>query len=192
MATSKPEIQAFVDRGAWEAWLDANHLSARGLWIRFARKASEHKSVSHSEALESALCYGWIDGQTKSCDEEWWLQKFCPRSRRSMWSKINREKVEELGKRGLMKPSGMEEVARAKEDGRWASAYDPMRRAVVPKDLQAALDKSSRAKAFFGTLDSKNRYAILFRIQTAKRPETRAKRIAQFVGMLERHERIHP
>jgi uncharacterized protein YdeI (YjbR/CyaY-like superfamily) len=192
VANGKLAIQSFVDRDEWEAWLEANHLSSSALWIRFAKKASKHASVSHADALESALCYGWIDGQTDADDEEWWLQKFSPRSKRSIWSRINREKVEELSKRGLMKPSGLKEVARAKEDGRWDSAYDSMRSSVVPDDLQAALDKSPKAKAFFDTLNSKNRYSVLFRIQTAKKADTRAKRVAQFVGMLERHELIHP
>lgn len=192
MANGKLAIQSFVDRDEWEAWLEANHLSSSGLWIRFAKKASKHASVSHADALESALCYGWIDGQTDADDEEWWLQKFSPRSKRSIWSRINREKVEALSKRGLMKPSGLMEVARAKEDGRWDSAYDSMRSSVVPDDLQAALDKSPKAKAFFDTLNSKNRYSVLFRIQTAKKADTRAKRVAQFVGMLERHELVHP
>jgi uncharacterized protein YdeI (YjbR/CyaY-like superfamily) len=192
VANGKLAIQSFVDRDEWEAWLEANHLSSSGLWIRFAKKASKHASVSHADALESALCYGWIDGQTDADDEEWWLQKFSPRSKRSIWSRINREKVEALSKRGLMKPSGLMEVARAKEDGRWDSAYDSMRSSVVPDDLQAALDKSPKAKAFFDTLNSKNRYSVLFRIQTAKKADTRAKRVAQFVGMLERHELVHP
>ena len=192
MADSKPPVQYFASRLKWEAWLEANHDSSRGLWIRFAKKASKHTSVSHPDALEAALCYGWIDGQKDTDDEGWWLQKFSPRSRRSIWSKINREKVEELTKRGLMKPSGLKEAAQAKEDGRWDAAYDSVRGSVVPDDLQSALDNCPKAKAFFGTLNSKNRYAVLFRIQTAKKAETRAKRVAQFVGMLERHELIHP
>lgn len=192
MADGKLPVESFVNRSEWAAWLEANHLSSKGLWIRFAKKASKHASVSHPEALESALCYGWIDGQTDTDDDEWWLQKFSPRSKRSIWSKINREKVEELTKRGLMKQSGLNEVALAKKDGRWGAAYDSVRGSVVPDDLQAALDRSPKARAFFGTLNSKNRYAVLFRIQTAKKAETRAKRVAQFVDMLERHELIYP
>ena len=122
MADGKLAIQSFVNRSEWEAWLDANHLSSRGLWIRFAKKASGHASVSHPDALESALCYGWIDGQTDTDDESWWLQKFSPRGRRSIWSKINCEKVEELTKRGLMKPPGLKAATQAKEDGRWDAA----------------------------------------------------------------------
>jgi uncharacterized protein YdeI (YjbR/CyaY-like superfamily) len=192
MADSKLPIQYFAGRLEWEAWLEANHDSSRGLWMRFAKKASRYTSVSHPDALEAALCYGWIDGQKDTDDEGWWLQKFSPRSRRSIWSKINRERVEELTKRGLMKPSGLKEATQAKEDGRWDVAYDSVRGSVVPDDLQTALDSSPKAKAFFGTLNSKNRYAVLFRIQTAKKAETRAKRVAQFVGMLERQELIHP
>lgn len=192
MAHIKLAVQSFVNRSEWEAWLEVHHLSSPGLWVRFAKKASRHVSVSYADALESALCYGWIDGQKDADDEDWWLQKFSPRSKRSIWSKINREKVEELTKRGLMKPSGLEEVGRAKGDGRWDAAYDSVRGSIVPKDLQSALDKNPKAKAFFSTLNSKNRYAVLFRIQTAKKPETRAKRVTQFVGMLERHELIHP
>lgn len=192
MADGKLPIQSFVNRGEWEAWLEANHLSSRGLWIRFAKKASQHSSVTHPDALESALCYGWIDGQTDTVDEECWLQKFSPRSKRSIWSKINREKVEELTRRGLMKPSGLKEARQAKDDGRWDAAYDSVRGSVVPVDLQTALDMNPKAKAFFGTLNSKNRYAVLFRIQTAKKAETRTKRVAKFVDMLERHELIYP
>jgi uncharacterized protein YdeI (YjbR/CyaY-like superfamily) len=192
VADSELPVQFFASRHDWEAWLEANHDSSRGLWIRFAKKSSGHTSVSHPDALEAALCYGWIDGQTNTGDDGWWLQKFSPRGRRSIWSKINREKVETLIKQGLMKPSGLKEAARAKEDGRWDAAYDSVRGAVVPDDLQTALNDNPKAKAFFATLDSKNRYAVLFRIQTAKKAETRAKRVAQFVGMLERHERLHP
>lgn len=192
MVDRKLPIQSFVDRSEWEAWLGANHVSSRGLWIRFAKKASRHASVSHADALESALCYGWIDGQTDTDDEDWWLQKFSPRGKSSIWSKINRAKVEELTKRGLMKPSGLKEATRAREDGRWDAAYDSVRGSVVPHDLQTALDGNAKARAFFGTLNSKNRYAVLFRIQTAKKAETRASRVEKFVDMLERHELIYP
>ena len=185
-------VHHFATRLDWERWLDDNHGSSRGVWIRFAKKASTHTSVSHADALEAALCHGWIDWQKDRCEDGWWLQKFSPRSRRSIWSKINREKVEDLTRRGLMKPAGLKEAAQAKEDGRWDAAYDSARGSVVPDDLQSALDKNKKAKAFFATLNSRNRYAVLFRIQTAKKAETRARRIAQFVEMLERHEVIHP
>jgi len=143
------------------------------------------------EALDVALCYGWIDGQKKTFDDTTWLQKFTPRGKRSIWSKINREKVQRLVESGRMQSPGLEAVDRAKANGQWDSAYDSHRTAGVPDDLQRALDAHPKAKAFFATLNSANRYAILFRIQTVKRAETRAKKIEQFVGMLERHEVIH-
>ena len=148
--------------------------------------------MSYAEAVEVALCYGWIDGQSKSYDEKSWLQKFTPRGRRSIWSKINRERAETLINQGRMQPSGLAAVNLAKHDGRWDAAYDSPRAATVPADFQAALDRSPQASAFFRTLDSRNRFAILFRIQTAKKPETRTRRIGQFIRMLENSEKLHP
>lgn len=162
------------------------------MWLRLAKAASGTPSVSYSEAVEVALCYGWIDGQKKGESENTWLQKFTPRAKRSIWSKINREKALALIERGQMKPAGLKEIERAKEDGRWDAAYDSSSTATVPGDLQAALDKNARAAAFFATLDRGNRYAILFRIHTARKPETRAKRIQQFIEMLARNEKVHP
>ncbi|MEP7198416.1 MAG: YdeI/OmpD-associated family protein [Chloroflexota bacterium] len=185
-------IMRFERQQDWKAWLDANHAASSGVWLRLAKKASGAPSVSYAEALEVALCYGWIDGQKQSYDVETWLQKFTPRGAKSIWSKINRAKALALIERGQMKPAGLAAIERARQDGRWEAAYDSPSGATVPSDLQAALDRNGRAKAFFATLDRRNRYAILFRIQTAKRAETRARRVQQFIQMLEQHETLHP
>lgn len=185
-------VLPFEDQEAWVEWLHANHGTSPGLWLRLAKKDSGLRSVTHAQALEAALCFGWIDGQRKSEDERHFLQRFTPRSARSIWSKINRDKALALIDQGRMQPAGLREVERAKTDGRWDAAYDSFSTATVPDDLQAALDGEPRAKAFFATLNSRNRYAVLFRVQTAKKPETRARRIRQFVEMLARHEKIHP
>lgn len=176
----------------WTAWLNKNHTSSPGVWLQLAKKGAEVTSVSYDEAVEIALCFGWIDGQKQAHSDQFWLQKFTRRSAKSIWSKINRDKALALIKAKKMKPAGLKEVERAKLDGRWDAAYDSSSKATVPCDFQSALDGNARAKAFFGTLDSRNRYAVLFRIQTAKKAETRAKRISQFVLMLERHEKVHP
>jgi len=182
----------FEQQKDWAAWLDKNHATSPGVWLKLAKKASGIASVNYDEALGVALCYGWIDGQKKSYDESSWLQKFTPRGVKSIWSKVNREKVQQLIESGQMKPAGLEAVERAKQDGRWDAAYDSQSRASVPSDFQAELDRNAKAKAFFATLNSTNRYAILFRIQTAKKAETRAKRIEQFIRMLENHEKLYP
>jgi uncharacterized protein YdeI (YjbR/CyaY-like superfamily) len=161
------------------------------VWLQLAKKGSDVQSISYDEAIEVALCFGWIDGQKQAHSEQFWLQKFTRRSDKSVWSKINRDKALALIKTGKMKPAGLQEVERAKSDGRWDAAYDSASKATIPTDFQFALDSNARAKNFFATLDSRNRYAILFRIQTAKKAETRAKKIAQFVQMLERHEKVH-
>ena len=184
-------VRLFKDAAAWEAWLAEHHAKSPGLWLRIGKVRSHVKTVSYAEALDVALCYGWIDGQKKTFDDATWLQKFTPRGKRSIWSKINREKVEHLIESGRVQSAGLEAVQRAKANGEWDSAYDSHRTAAVPDDLQRALDAHPKAKAFFVTLNSANRYAILFRIQTAKRADTRAKKIEQFVDMLERHEVIH-
>lgn len=181
----------FKNDAAWEAWLTRNHDKSTGLWLRIAKAGSSVKSVSYAEALDVALCYGWIDGQKKAFDDATWLQKFTPRGKRSMWSKINRQKVMRLVESGRMQQSGLEAVERAKTNGQWDSAYDSHRTSTVPEDFQRALDAHPQAKAFFATLSSANRYAILFRIQTVKKAATRAKKIEQFVSMLERHEVVH-
>ncbi|MDI1479634.1 YdeI/OmpD-associated family protein [Polyangium sp. y55x31] len=185
-------IVAFDGPRAWSTWLAANHASSRGVWLKLAKKASGVASVTYPEAVDVALVWGWIDGQKRSFDETAWLQKFTPRSAKSIWSKINREKALALIASGEMQPPGLAEVERAKRDGRWDQAYDSPSRATVPPDLSDALAKNTRAAAFFATLDATNRYAMLFRIQTAKKPETRQKRITQFVEMLAKHEKLHP
>lgn len=182
----------FPKQEAWDTWLEAHHAASAGIWLRLARNASAAQLMSYSEALEVALCYGWIDAQRKSESENAWLQKFTPRASRSMWSKINRQKALALIRSGRMKPAGLQEVERAQKDGRWDRAYDSPSTATVPSDFQAALDLNARAKAFFTALDRRNRYAILFRIQTVKKRETRAKRIEQFITMLERNQKLHP
>ena len=185
-------IVLFADRAAFRAWLTAHHASQAGLWLRIAKAASPLQSVTYAEALDVALCFGWIDGQKRSHDADSFLQKFTPRQRRSPWSKRNREHVARLTAAGEMHPAGLAAVAAAKADGRWDRAYDSHATATVPDDLQAALDEHPKARAFFETLKSANRYAILYRVQTAVKPETRARRIAELVAMLERRETFHP
>jgi uncharacterized protein YdeI (YjbR/CyaY-like superfamily) len=182
---------SFASQEEWEAWLEANHSSA-GVWMKIAKKSSGIESVTHPEALEAALCHGWIDGQRKRLDDEFFLQKFTPRTPRSPWSRINRDKAERLVEEGRMRPHGLAEMERAKADGRWDAAYEPQSKAPVPDDLQRELDQRPDAAAFFAALDSRNRYAILYRLQDAKRPETRARRLAEFVAMLEEHRKIYP
>jgi uncharacterized protein YdeI (YjbR/CyaY-like superfamily) len=185
-------VLLFQDAQAWSVWLEASHATSPGAWLRIAKKGAGLATVSYPEALEAALTYGWIDGQKKSFDDASWLQKFTPRGARSLWSKVNREKAEALIASDRMKPAGLAAVEQAKRNGRWEAAYDRQGAATVPGDLQAALDASPRAKAFFATLNSVNRYAILFRIQTARKAETRAKKIQQLVKMLEEQKKIHP
>lgn len=183
---------SFANAKEWAAWLSSHHASSAGVWMKIARKASNTKSIDYAEALEVALAWGWIDGQKGKLDEVWWLQKFTPRGPRSIWSKINREKAIALIAAGKMMASGLAAVERAKKDGRWDRAYDSQSRTSVPEDLEKALAKNPRAKKFFATLDSANRYAVLFRVQQAKKPETRARRIEQFVAMLANGEKLHP
>lgn len=185
------EVLSFATKAAWTRWLDKNHATSAGLWILFAKKASGITSVSYAEALDVALCYGWIDSQKKAHDATTFLQKFTPRGAKSIWSRINREKAVALTESGMMMPAGAAEMDRARKDGRWDAAYEPQARALVPPDLQAALDANQRAAKFFATLTSQNRYAILFRLHSAKRAETRARRIKEFVVMLARHETFH-
>jgi uncharacterized protein YdeI (YjbR/CyaY-like superfamily) len=184
-------VKPFGNQQAWEAWLGKNHASSRGLWLKIAKKGSGRDSVSYDEALESALCHGWIDGQKKPFDETWWLQKFTPRGPKSIWSARNRDKAEALVKAGRMAPAGMRAIRAAQEDGRWEAAYHGQRTAEVPPDLQAELDRSPKAGKFFTSLDSANRYAILFRLHNAKGEASRARRLRQFIEMLERGEKLH-
>jgi uncharacterized protein YdeI (YjbR/CyaY-like superfamily) len=193
LAAADAPVVSFDDQSAWRAWLADNHASAPdGVWLQIAKKGTAVASVDYAQALAVALCYGWIDGQKRSLDEGHWLQRFTPRRSRSIWSKVNREKVEALIAAGEMQPAGLAEIERAKSDGRWDAAYDSQRTSTVPDDLVAALATNPAAGDFFATLDSTNRYAILHRLQTAKKPETRARRLAQFVEMLSEHRTIHP
>jgi uncharacterized protein YdeI (YjbR/CyaY-like superfamily) len=183
---------AFASPGEWDAWLEDNHAVSDGVWIRIAKKGTGIESVRYPEVLDSALCFGWIDGLRVALDERYFLQRFTPRRSRSRWSRINREKAEQLVADGRMRPAGLAEVQRAKADGRWAAAYESQRTTTVPADLQGELDARPGASAFFAQLSSQNRYAILYRLQDAKRPETRARRLAKFVAMLEAGESIYP
>lgn len=181
----------FKSAKAFEAWLKKNHATSDGLWLKIAKRGSNEPSVTYPEAVEIALCWGWIDGQKKSLDDQHYLQRFTPRRARSVWSKINVEKVQALIDAGRMQAPGQAQIEAAKADGRWARAYDGARTSTVPEDLQAALEAEPAAKTFFASINASNRYAILWRIQTAARAETRARRIAQLVGMLARGETIH-
>ena len=172
--------------------MEKNHRESTGLWLRLAKKDSGLRSVSYKDALEVALCYGWIDGQKRPESGEAWLQRFLARSSRSIWSKINREKALELIANLEMKAAGFQAIENAKKNGRWDAAYDSPSGASVPADFQAALDANQLAAAFFKTLDRSNRYAVLWRIQTAKKDETRARKIRQLIEMLEREKKIHP
>jgi uncharacterized protein YdeI (YjbR/CyaY-like superfamily) len=185
-------VLAFPSQAAFEDWLAANHATSAGIWLQIAKKASGVDSVSYAEAVEAALCYGWIDGRKDPLDASHWLQRFTPRQARSRWSKINAEKAEQLIAAGRMQPPGVREVERAKADGRWQDAYYGQRDIAMPDDLRAALDANPKARDFFATLSGGNRYAVLYRVHDAKRPETRARRIQEFVAMLERGETLHP
>jgi uncharacterized protein YdeI (YjbR/CyaY-like superfamily) len=185
-------IIPFASREAWAAWLEEQHATSDGLWLKFAKKGSGLDTVTYAEAVEVALCYGWIDGQVRKLDEDHYLQRFTPRRARSRWSKINRQKATELIERGEMKPAGLREVERAKADGRWDAAYDAPSTATVPEDLRRELEKNEPAREFFETLDGRNRYAILYQIQDARRPETRARRIEKYVAMLGEGKKIYP
>jgi uncharacterized protein YdeI (YjbR/CyaY-like superfamily) len=184
-------LKAFKTRRSFETWLSRNHAKAEGIRIQIAKKASGIRSINYDEALEIALCHGWIDGQSKSIDEAWYWQRFTPRRARSTWSKRNRDIVARLIEDGRMQPAGQAEIDRAKADGRWDAAYDSPANAKVPPDLAAALRKLPRAKRFFESLDARNRYAILHRLMTAKKPETRAKRLAMFIEMLREGRKLH-
>jgi len=190
MADELPTI-AFADAAAWEAWLEAEHARADGAWLKIAKRGAGVASVTHAEALDVALCFGWIDGTRRALDDTHFLQRFTPRRRGSRWSRINTEKATALIAAGRMRPAGLAEVEAAKEDGRWEAAYAGQRTATVPDDLEAALAANPAAAAAFATLDSRNRYAILYRLQDAKRPETRARRLERFVAMLARGETLH-
>jgi uncharacterized protein YdeI (YjbR/CyaY-like superfamily) len=185
-------VLSFATQQAWRSWMESNHAGSNGVWLQIAKKGAPTSSVTSPEALEVALCYGWIDGQAKSVDAVCYLQKYTPRRAKSIWSLINRNKALALIESGLMRPAGVAAIEQAKQDGRWDAAYAGSRTIDVPEDLQAALDRNAKAAAFFKTLNSQNRYAILFRLHTAKKAETRAKRLEQFVRMLARQETLYP
>lgn len=190
MSTDFPTL-AFETQQEWEQWLDKNHADSEGVWIQFFKKDSGVKTIVYAEAVEEALCYGWIDSLAKRLDEKSYIQKFTPRKPKSIWSKINTVKVEKLIQSGKMKPAGLQRIEEAKQDGRWAAAYDAPSTSEIPKDLLAELEKNSKAKTFFESLNKTNLYAITWRLQTAKKPETRAKRMGVILEMLAKGEKFH-
>lgn len=184
-------IMSFETQQGWETWLKEHHAETKGIWLKIAKKEASTPSVSYAEALDSALCYGWIDGQKAAFDDKYWLQKFTPRTAKSIWSKVNCNKAEALIAEGRMQPAGLRQVEQAKSDGRWERAYESQSKISIPDDFQSALDNDPKARDFFNTLDSANRYAFLFRIQAAKKPETRAAKIQKFVEMLHKQQKLH-
>lgn len=192
--TPTPELSTLhpANAQAWWDWLAKHHAASPGVWLQLDKKSGGATNLSYAEALDAALAWGWIDGQKASLDEAAWLQKFSPRRPRSIWSKINRDKVQALIDAGKMQASGLAVVTAAKNDGRWDAAYDPPSRVTVPDDFNSAMAANPAAAAFFLTLNATNRYALLHRVQTAKKPETRARRIGEFVAMLARGEKLHP
>jgi uncharacterized protein YdeI (YjbR/CyaY-like superfamily) len=194
MAANEPAGEAlhFDHQAAWAHWLAEHHARSGGVWLRHAKKGAPQASVSHAEALEVALCFGWIDGQRKSMDQHYWLQRWVPRAAKSIWSKINRDNALGLIEAGKMQPAGLKEIERARADGRWDAAYDSATSAAIPPDLQAAFDAHPGAAEFFATVSAQNRYAVLFRIQTAKTPAAREKKIEQYAQMLARGATLHP
>jgi uncharacterized protein YdeI (YjbR/CyaY-like superfamily) len=185
-------ILQLPDQAAWRAWLQDNHETAPGAWLKFAKKASREQTVTYAEAVEEALCFGWIDGQARGLDEDFYLQRFTPRRRRSAWSQINRDKATRLIESGRMAPAGLAQVDAAKADGRWDLAYQPASAATVPDDLQRALDDHPEAKRFFETLTGSARYAFLYRLQRVRKPENRARRIAHYIELLSEGKTLSP
>jgi uncharacterized protein YdeI (YjbR/CyaY-like superfamily) len=186
------EIIPFATAADWKAWLESHHADSPGIWLKFARKESGIPSVGFPDALNLAVCYGWIDSQRAPFEDPFYLQKFTPRRPRSRWSKVNCDRAEALIASGQMQPAGLREVEAAKADGRWERAYPPQSQAVIPDDLQTELDRNPAAQDFFRTLNSANRYAIVYRVQSSKNPEIRAAHIRKFVEMLANHEKIYP
>jgi uncharacterized protein YdeI (YjbR/CyaY-like superfamily) len=184
-------VLGFADLASFEIWLEENHARSAGLWLKIAKKGSGAVSVTYADALAAAICYGWIDGQKGRLDEEFWLQRFTPRKPGSKWSKVNTGHADTLTEAGRMRPAGQREIDQAQSDGRWAAAYAGQRTAEVPPDLAAALAANDQAREFFATLSGQNRYAILYRIGSVKRPETRARKIAQYVEMLAQRQTLH-
>lgn len=192
MAKRDLPVIAFKSQQAWDAWLTSQPAHAKGLWLKLAKKSSRIASVSKEEAIDTALCHGWIDGQLDSFDDDYWLIRFTPRQSTSKWSEKNRTRALQLVELKRMRPAGLNEIERAEKDGRWDAAYAPQSTAQVPDDLRAALAKNKKAKSFFETLDRTNRFAILHRIHDAKKPETRIARIEKFVAMLTEGKTIYP
>lgn len=192
MTSDSLPVISFESGAAWESWLATEHASSAGVWLKIAKKGSSSQTISYADALAVALCFGWIDGQKGKLDDDFWLQRFTPRKPGSRWSRINTDRAAELIESGRMRPAGQAEVDRAKADGRWAAAYESSSAITVPDDLAAELARNDEARAFFETLSGANRYAILYRVTTARRPETRAQRIATYVAMLARHETLYP
>lgn len=184
-------VISFQSAKDWSAWLSKNAQTSKGVWLKIFKKDSKEKTVTYAEALEESLCYGWIDGQKKSFDELAWLQKFCPRRPKSIWSKVNVAHIERLTKEGRMKPQGLKEVAAAKEDGRWEKAYDAQSTMSIPDDFMKALSKNKKAAEFYKSLNKANLFAIAFRLQTAKKPETRQKRMELILEMLSKGQKFH-
>jgi uncharacterized protein YdeI (YjbR/CyaY-like superfamily) len=184
-------VHLFATQEDWRAWLEENHKRPQGIWLKHAKKSSGKVSVSYAEALDEALCYGWIDSQKQAYDDDYFLQKFTPRGSKSVWSKVNVAKAEALIAAGKMRPAGLAAIGAAKQDGRWEAAYDSPSTNKIPEDFQAALDKNPKAKQFFETLNKANVYAFCWRVQTAKKPETRKARIEKFISMLNRGEKLH-
>jgi uncharacterized protein YdeI (YjbR/CyaY-like superfamily) len=186
------KMRIFKSSADFRQWLEKNHTGSTGIWLRFFKKASGEKSLSYAQALDQALCFGWIDGQKKPFDAQSWLQRFTPRRPKSAWSKINTEHVARLTKAGAMAAAGLAAVAAAKADGRWQAAYASQRNADPPEDFLKELGKSKKAKAFFETLNKANVYSIVYRLQTAKKPETRAKRMETILTMMAQGKKFHP
>lgn len=182
----------FEDQFAFEKWLELNHSSSPGIWLQIAKKGSRIESITYDQAVESGLCYGWIDSQKEKLDDKSWIQRFTPRGPKSIWSKINKDRAEALIEAGRMKPSGLKAIDAAKKNGEWDKAYEPQSNATIPEDFALELERNADAKAFYETLDRQNKYAISFRIHTAKKQETRVKRIQEFIMMLQNGEKIYP
>ncbi|MDP9640628.1 uncharacterized protein YdeI (YjbR/CyaY-like superfamily) [Actinopolyspora lacussalsi] len=191
MTAENEPVLEFASGEDWREWLANNHDDSSGVWLRIAKKNAATTSVSYAQALDEALCFGWIDAVKRSYDDSSWLQRFTPRKARSKWSRINRDNAERLIEAGRMREPGHREIEKAKQDGRWQTAYEPQRTATVPDDLRRELEANPAAKEFFDNLDSQNRYAILHRVADAKRAETRARRISRFVAMLAEHRKLH-
>lgn len=185
------DIILFESQDEWEQWLDANHDKSEGVFVKIAKKKSGKTSVTYPEALDVALCFGWIDSQKKGIDDTYWMQRFTARRKKSPWSQVNREKVENLIAQGKMRPSGLQEIENAKADGRWDNAYAPQSKATIPDDLQSALDANPKAHDFFKTLNSSNRYAIIYQVTSAKKAETRQRRITKYIDMLSEHKKLY-